>query len=65
MLHYAGLVDRVWSDAYEITMHGMRYLEGELDACHQSTPTVDQVLQGRDPATTVDTYFSSIPTNFK
>ena len=46
MLRYAGLVDLVWSDAYEITMDGMRYLEGELDVSHQPTPTVDRVLRG-------------------
>jgi hypothetical protein len=45
MLQYAGLVAPIWSDAYEITLEGMRYLEGELDAEHQPTPTVDRVLR--------------------
>ncbi len=46
MLWYAGFVAQLWSDTYEITSEGRRYLRGELDAEHQPTPTVDRVLRG-------------------
>jgi len=46
MLRYAGFVEEVWGDAYEITLEGMRYLEGDLDANHQPTPDVRRVLRG-------------------
>lgn len=45
-LWYAGFVDQIWEDAYEITAAGQEYLRGELDARHQPTPTVDRVLRG-------------------
>jgi predicted transcriptional regulator len=45
MLRYAGLVDSIWSGAFEITLKGMMYLAGELDASHQPTPTVNRVLK--------------------
>ena len=45
MLRYAGLVEEVWSGAYEITANGRRYLNEELDVRHQPTPTVDRVLR--------------------
>lgn len=44
-LWYAGLVYQIWNDGFEITTEGIRYLEGDLDASHQPTPTVDRVLR--------------------
>lgn len=44
MLRYAGLVDRVWSDVFELTKWGRLYLDGDLDARHQPTPTRDRSL---------------------
>ena len=46
MLYYAVLVVPIFNDMYEITTEGMLYLEGELDAGNQPTPTVDRVLKG-------------------
>jgi hypothetical protein len=46
MLRYAGLVDQTGLDSYELTEDGQRYLNGDLDAAHQPTPTVDRVLRG-------------------
>jgi len=46
MLKYAGLVARTGLDSYELTQAGRRYLDGDLDASHQPTPTVDRVLRG-------------------
>lgn len=43
LLWYAGLVGEVWDDAYEISMDGMRYLEGELDVEHLPRPTPERV----------------------
>lgn len=45
MLRYAGFVVPLYGDAYEITRWGRLYLEGEVDARHQPTPTVDRVLR--------------------
>jgi len=45
MLKYAGLVTRTGLTSYELTQAGRRYLDGDLDASHQPTPTVD-VLRG-------------------
>jgi hypothetical protein len=46
LLHYAGLVALTGFSSYELTEAGRRYLEGELNANHQPTPTVDRVLKG-------------------
>jgi len=46
MLQYAGFVFCVGVESYELTTAGQQYLDGELDACHQPTPTVDRVLRG-------------------
>lgn len=43
-LGYAGLVDRLHSNSYEITPLGQRYLEGELDVSHLPRPTPSRVL---------------------
>jgi hypothetical protein len=45
MLWYAGFVAQLWSDTYELTSEGRRYLDGDLDASHQPTPTVERVLR--------------------
>lgn len=45
-LGYAGFVDRIHGDTYEITRWGHRYLDGDIDAAHQPRPTVDRVLRG-------------------
>ena len=47
MLWYAGFIAPIWSDAYEITTVGMMYLDGDLDAQNQPTPSVDRVLRSR------------------
>ena len=46
MLEYAGLVccGPGW-ESYELTEEGQMYLDGDLDARHQPTPTVDRVLR--------------------
>jgi len=44
-LQHAGLAERMHGNMYEITSEGRRYLEGELDASHQPTPTVERVLR--------------------
>lgn len=46
MLHYAGLVAPIHGEMYELTLDGMMYLEGEIDAKHCPWPTVDRALQG-------------------
>lgn len=46
MLRYAGLVSKTGLTSYELTEEGQRYLDGELDAQNQPTPTVERVLQG-------------------
>jgi len=45
-LGYAGFVDRLHAEMYEITGWGHLYLDGELDAHYQPTPSVDRVLRG-------------------
>lgn len=45
-LEYAGMVYRFARDMWELTSTGQRYLDGDLDARHQPTPTVDRVLRG-------------------
>lgn len=45
-LRYAGLVDLTGLESYEITEAGGRYLQGELNANHQPTPTVERVFKG-------------------
>ncbi|WP_262175003.1 hypothetical protein [Haloarcula laminariae] len=45
-LQHAELVAALHGDMYEITSEGRRYLDGELDASHQPTPTVERVLKG-------------------
>jgi len=44
-LEYAGFVASVHGDMYEITRWGQLYLEGEVDAEHQPTPTVERALR--------------------
>ncbi len=39
MLVWSGLVAPIHQDIYEITIWGMRYLEGEIDAAHQPRPS--------------------------
>jgi len=46
MLAYAGFVYAFHADMYELTTWGRLYLDGELDAHHQPTPSVDRVLRG-------------------
>jgi len=46
MLQYAGFVFCVGVESRELTTAGQRYLDGDLDARHQPTPTVDRVLRG-------------------
>jgi hypothetical protein len=46
MLWYAVLAVPVFNDMYEITTEGRLYLEGELDAGNQPTPTVERALRG-------------------
>lgn len=43
-LVYAGFVAPLHGEMYEITQWGSLYLDGELDAEHQPTPTVDRAL---------------------
>jgi hypothetical protein len=43
-LQYAGFVVPLHGETYEITRWGILYLDGEIDAEHQLTPTVDSVL---------------------
>lgn len=45
-LRYAGLVALTGIESYELTEAGKRYLDGELNASNQPTPTVDRVLRG-------------------
>jgi len=45
MLKYAGMVARTGLTSYELTQAGRRYLDGDLDASHQPTPTVERVLR--------------------
>lgn len=45
MLEYAGLCSRTGWESYELTKEGKEYLNGDLDASHQPTPTVDRVLR--------------------
>ena len=45
MLVYAGFAAPMHAETYEITQWGLLYLNGEVDARHQPTPTVDRVLR--------------------
>ena len=42
MLVYAGFVAPLHADTYEITRWGQLYLDGEVDARHQPTPTAER-----------------------
>lgn len=44
MLKYAGLVDRTGLTSFELTEAGQRYLSGDLNAAHQPTPTIENVM---------------------
>jgi hypothetical protein len=44
-LQYAGFVAPIHRDMYEITQWGRLYLDGEIDAQHQPTPTKERVLR--------------------
>ena len=46
MLEYSGLVSKTGLTSYELTQAGQRYLAGDLDAAHQPTPSIEQVLRG-------------------
>lgn len=45
MLHYAGLVGLLHGEMYELSLDGMLYLQGKIDARHRPRPTVDRVLR--------------------
>lgn len=44
-LVYAGFVAPIHGETYEITRWGQLYLDGEIDARHQPTPTTDRALE--------------------
>ena len=44
-LQYVAFVAPMHGEMYEITTWGLLYLDGEIDARHQPTPTVDRVLK--------------------
>lgn len=46
MLQYAGLVVPLHGDMYELTIDGILYLKGKIDAEHRPWPTVDRALRG-------------------
>ena len=43
-LRYARLVSRTGLTSYELTREGRWYLDGDLDAAHQPTPTTSRVF---------------------
>lgn len=45
LLVYAGFVAPVHGEMYDITRWGQLYLDGEVDARHQPTPTKERVLR--------------------
>ena len=45
-LRYAGLVALTGAESYELTNAGKQYLNGQLNAAHQPTPTAYRVLKG-------------------
>ncbi|WP_225334923.1 hypothetical protein [Halomicrobium urmianum] len=45
MLRYVGFIAQFGRDMYELTNDGKLYLQGEIDAQHRPTPTVDRVLR--------------------
>jgi len=44
ILRYAGLVAKTGLSSYEMSEAGERYLDGNLDASHQPSPSVNRVL---------------------
>ncbi|SDN25556.1 hypothetical protein SAMN05192554_1236 [Haloarchaeobius iranensis] len=46
LLTYAGFIAPTHKDLYEVTTWGQLYLEGEIDAAHQPSPTPDSALKG-------------------
>ena len=45
LLVYAGFVAPLHAEMYEITRWGQLYLDGEVDARHQPTPSAERVLR--------------------
>ncbi len=49
-LEYVGFVESITSSMYDITMDGILYLHGKLDASHRPTPTPSRVFGDRYPS---------------
>jgi hypothetical protein len=49
-LEYVGFVESITSDMYDITMDGILYLRGQIDARNRPTPTAGRVFQDRHPS---------------
>lgn len=48
-LHYVGFIEPIHSHMYDLTMDGILYLRGDLDARHYPEPTPSKVFQDRYP----------------
>lgn len=46
MLQYAGLIAPITGDTYELTIDGVHYLDGKIDARYRPWPTVERALRG-------------------
>lgn len=46
ILQYAGLIAPISGDLYELTIDGVHYLDGKIDARYRPWPTVDRALRG-------------------
>jgi len=42
-LYYVGFIEPIHGEMYDLTIEGRLYLQGELDARHQPTPTASAV----------------------
>ena len=50
-LRYAGLIEPVHGETYDVTVEGRLYLDGEIDARHQPHPMASAVFQRWDFST--------------
>ncbi|WP_193571709.1 hypothetical protein [Haloarcula sp. JP-L23] len=46
-LHYAGFIEPIHGDMYDLTSEGILYLKGDLDAEHYPEPTPSKVFKER------------------
>lgn len=46
-LHYAGFIEPIHRDMYDLTSEGILYLKGDIDAEHYPEPTPSKVFKDR------------------